>query len=114
MINHLKMLHSSGACSKKCLFQKRKKYFLDVLFFKKLKSRNIPVEKEISPETGKSSDSFHFQVRLIRLNFRLILILGEDLGELGEYLGEKGSILGELGFRLNSPKSKTFSPSRLG
>ena len=40
-----------------------------------------------------------------------------ELGELGEYLGEKGSILGELGFRLNSPnspKSKTFSPSRLG
>jgi hypothetical protein len=47
------------------------------------------------------SDSFHFQVRLIRLNFRLILILGGDLGELGE----KGSILGELGFRHNSPNS---------
>ena len=28
-------------------------------------------------------------------NFRLFLILGEDLGELGEDLGEKGSILGE-------------------
>ena len=63
------------------------------------------------------SDSFHFQIRLIRLNFRLILFLGEDLGELGEDLGEKGSNLGELGFRLNSPnspKSTTFSPSRLG
>ena len=106
---------------KNCLFQKRKIYFLDFLFFKKFKSRNIPVEKEISPKTRKSSDSFNFQVRLIRQNFRLILILGEDLGELGEYLGEKGSILGELGFRLNSPNSPNsrlmstiFSPSRLG
>ena len=66
--------------------------------------------RKICPKSRELNDSFHFEIRLIRLNFRLIrlnfrliLILGEILGELGE---EPNSP--------NSPKAPVFLPSRLG
>jgi hypothetical protein len=68
-----------------------KNMFSDISLFgnekvtkKWLCARSSPKSRYISPKSRELNVSFHFEIRLFRLNFRLILILGEKGSKSGE------------------------------
>jgi hypothetical protein len=51
-------------------------------------ARSSSKSRYISPKSRELNDSFHIEIRLFRLNFRLILILVENIGKKGSNSGE--------------------------